>query len=585
MRPDTSEGAHRIGVRIAVHTARKQVQPDENGLYPNAEDVIFTARMLVNVYGGQIVASDETHRVADSLQWNWQAWPNRRIKSFEEKPYTIHELLYEGWTSREPGSQFVPGWFREKNHYVSRPELENSVADCFARRTGNNNPYRLVTLHGFGGMGKTRLAMQCCLNAAGMFEGQLFLTPLDGIPDTALTSDLARRDYLVGSIARTFGLADPPATPENLPERLPNKGSMLLLLDNYETVKGAASARLIVDMLEARPDLRLLVTGRTPVGLTTGESVQDVEGLQPGEARDLLLTRIGEKKNNPLWSPLSSQEPAITTILEQTARIPLALELVAAHCGDMTLEEIAADLSLEPLGEITETPDGMYSLDPSWRHQTLVKCYNWSWRLLDEEAQFALVCLSLFADRCPTEEITACFDAIKRPHLTRLQQAALATRQEAGGRSVYSLLRPTRLYARKRLQESDDENIEKRHFVAYYRHLARENGGSANTEDTEKRARLESAWRHAMSAADIAGELEDAESSGDIADKLIHFVHRQALWAEGTFLYTRSLDIRRKALPDGHPDIATSLNNLALLYAVARPLCRGRTAVRTGVGH
>ena len=199
---DTTEGAPRIGARVAVHTARKQVQPDENGLYPNAEDVIFTARMLVNVYGGQIVASDETHRVADSLQWNWQAWPNRRIKSFEEKPYTIHELLYEGWTSREPGSQFVPGWFREKNHYVSRPELENSVADCFARRTGNNNPYRLVTLHGFGGMGKTRLAMQCCLNAASAFEGQLFLTRLDDIPDSALTSDLARRDYLVGSIAR-----------------------------------------------------------------------------------------------------------------------------------------------------------------------------------------------------------------------------------------------------------------------------------------------------------------------------------------------------------------------------------------------
>ena len=341
---------------------------------------------------------------------------------------------------------------------------------------------------------------------------------------------------------------------------------MLLLLDNYETVKGAASARLIVDMLEARPDLRLLVTGRTPVGLTTGESVQDVEGLQPGEARDLLLTRIGEKKNQSKWLPSTSEEPAITTILEQTAYIPLALELVAAHCGEMALEEIAAGLRLEPLGEMTETPDGMYSLDPSWRHQTLVKCYNWSWRLLDAEAQFALVCLSMFADRCPIEEITACFNAIKRPHLTRLQQAALATRQEIAGRSVYSLLRPTRLYARKLLKESDNENIVQRYFVAYYRQIVQENGGSENTEDTEKRERLGSAWRHAMSAADIAAELEDAESSGDIADWLIHFVHRQALWAEGTFLYTRSLDIRRKALPDGHPDIATSLNNLATLY-------------------
>ncbi len=132
--------------------------------------------------------------------------------------------------------------------------------------------------------------------------------------------------------------------------------------------------------------------------------------------------------------------------------------------------------------------------------------------------------------------------------------------------SLYSLLHPTREYTRKRLHKIDAEQIQQRHFIAYYWQLAQENGGNANTEDREKRATLEASWRHAVSAADVAAELGDAESSGNIADWLIHFVHRQALWAEGTFLYARSLQARQKTLPASHPYIATSLNNLAFLY-------------------
>ncbi len=565
---DPAENVRKVAVRIVVHTAREQVMPDEHGLYQMAEDIIYTARLMTNVDGGQIIASDETHRVSDRKQWEWQCWPNRRVKNWQE-PQKFYELLYEGWTSREPGAQFMPGWFRETNHYVVRPELENRVSGIFALRTGNKSAYRLVTLHGFGGMGKTRLAMQCCLNAAGLFEGRLYLARLDGISDDALVSDEARREYLVGSVAKAFGLKsspDAPITHETLPERLPADGNMLLLLDNYETVKGEASARLIAQLLEGCPGLHLLVTGRNDVGLTPLEIVQDVDGLQPGEARDLLLTRIREKTANFDRQPTALEEQAIAQILHETARIPLALELAAAHVGDLELAEIARELSDEPMGEMTEMPEGRYGSDPSWRHHALEKCYNWSWRLLDAEAQAALLRLSLFADHCPSEEISVCFPTVKRAHLTRLQQAALVVRSGKEGKSAYSLLRPTRAYARKRLNAEDRDESVRKHFIAYYQQVAQENSGLGNREDAVKRARLETAWRQAMSAADVAAELEDADACGAIADWLAHFVDRQALWTEAEPLFVQALAIRRKALPAGHPTIAGSLNNLAGLY-------------------
>jgi hypothetical protein len=504
----------------------------------------------------------------------------------------------------------VPDWFREQNQYVPRPELENEVSDLFARQTRSHNPYRLVTLHGMGGIGKTRLGMQCCLNAAGMFEGRLFLAHLDGISDEALVADETRRDYLVGEIAKAFNLSDPPVTAQNLPEHLPNDGPMLLLLDNYETVKGAASARLLVRLLDARPTLRLLVTSRVKVGLIGLEIAQNVEGLQPREARELLLTRVCERRGDFEWTPSAAEETAISHILVETARIPLALELVAAHVGELSLIEIAMDLAKEPLGEMVQMPEGSYPSDPSGRHETLEKCYNWSWRLLGAEAQKALVCLSMFADRCSFEEIACCFPEIKQTWVTRLlakltfrtglsarfpnikraslvqlHQASLANREEVAGSSLYTLLRPTRLYARKRLRELDANQKWQDHFVAYYVQFVKEYGGADNREDGDKQARIEASWRHAISAAEIAALLKDAVSCENIANGLFSFVDRHVLWTDALPLYVQSVDIAMIVLGTEHPATGSSLNNLAILYdrngdyAAAEPLLQSARAI------
>ena len=69
---------------------------------------------------------------------------------------------------------------------------------------------------------------------------------------------------------------------------------------------------------------------------------------------------------------------------------------------------------------------------------------------------------------------------------------------------------------------------------------------------------------------------------------LLHF-DPQGKYDEAEPLYHEALAIDRKVLPDGHPDIATDLNNLALLlkaqgkYSEAEPLCRESLGIRKTV--
>ena len=59
----------------------------------------------------------------------------------------------------------------------------------------------------------------------------------------------------------------------------------------------------------------------------------------------------------------------------------------------------------------------------------------------------------------------------------------------------------------------------------------------------------------------------------------------QGRYADAEPLYKRSLAISEKALGPDHPDVARSLNNLACAVREPRPLCRCRAVVQAFVGH
>ena len=114
---------------------------------------------------------------------------------------------------------------------------------------------RLLTLTGPGGVGKTRLAIRIAEDAASDFPDGVVFAPLAAITDP---------DLIGPALADVFGVREGSgrsvvaALPAALRER-----RLLLLLDNFEQIVEAAP--MVAEVLEACPDLTILVTSRAPL--------------------------------------------------------------------------------------------------------------------------------------------------------------------------------------------------------------------------------------------------------------------------------------------------------------------------------
>ena len=111
---------------------------------------------------------------------------------------------------------------------------------------------RLVTLTGTGGVGKTRLALEIAASLREAFVDGVCYIPLAAIRDPGL---------LLSTLAQQLELrpGKEPVLLELLSLALHEK-HLLVLLDNFEQLLEAAPQ--LVDLLQACPHLKLLVTSR-----------------------------------------------------------------------------------------------------------------------------------------------------------------------------------------------------------------------------------------------------------------------------------------------------------------------------------
>jgi len=381
-----------IRVRIGVHTAQEELCPDDKGDY-HGDDVNFAARVESLGAGGQIIAHDSTYRAAGSAtRYQWQEWPNRRLKSFDQ-PEIVWELLWDGQAPREPGARWFPDWFfGEPNEYIQRPDRQDEVLAAFAERGPDRSGPRLVTLHGSGGMGKTRLAVACAIQAAGLFEGGVHLVLLEEKPKT--------QEAVAEAIAAAMEITGEAALPDNLLAAL-RETERLLILDNYESVDCAAVARFLGRLVTETSGVHLLVTGREAVKLTNLEQVIPLEkGMTDEEAQELFLARARLRKGQS-WQPDASEREQVARIAELTGSIPLAIELAAAWADRRALEEIADGIAATPLGP----PRPGHAIIE--RHASLTRCLDWSFDLLQDWAQEGFASLGVFADSFSPETVAA----------------------------------------------------------------------------------------------------------------------------------------------------------------------------------
>ena len=113
--------------------------------------------------------------------------------------------------------------------------------------------YRLVTVTGPGGSGKTRLAGEVARRVAGRFEDGAWLVELAMVRDP---------EQVPAVVAAALGVREQPGVPAaGTLARVLARQQLLLVLDNCEHVLGAA-AELCAELVAACDDLRILATSR-----------------------------------------------------------------------------------------------------------------------------------------------------------------------------------------------------------------------------------------------------------------------------------------------------------------------------------
>lgn len=260
---------------------------------------------------------------------------------------------------------------------------------------------RLLTLTGPGGVGKTRLATQAATTLLNDFADGITFISLASISDPHL---------VISAIARAFDLRE--EGKQSLLGRLKlalQTTQQLLLIDNFEQVVEAAP--LLVELLTACPDLKILVTSREVLRIR-GEyefivplfvlpnlqrMAQVKSGLATVLADNAAIGLFVERAQTikPDFQLNDENALAIVEICVRLDGLPLAIELAAARIKlfspQALLTELKGHMGRSSLQVLTSG-----SRDMPARQRTLRDTVQWSYDLLSDDEQQLFRQLSIF---------------------------------------------------------------------------------------------------------------------------------------------------------------------------------------------
>ncbi|MGI5207813.1 BTAD domain-containing putative transcriptional regulator [Spirillospora sp. CA-108201] len=344
---------------------------------------------------------------------------------------------------------------------------------------------RLVTLHGTGGVGKTRLAVAVARALRG--PGAVWLVRLDeGLEAGASADDAASFAAGVLGLRDDAGSGGGPAA--RLGEAL-RGGRTLLVLDNCEHVAEPV-ARLAAALLRDVADLRILATSREPLAIS-GERLWTVPPLDAGAAAALLAERAG-------LAPGPGDAAAIAAVCDRLDGVPLALELAATRIRALGLSGLAERLE----DRFRLLSSGARDAPP--RQRTLRALIDWSWEPLDERERAVLRRLAVHAGGCTLDAAEAVCGADVET-LAGLVDRSLVV---AGEGPRYRLLETVAAYCAERLREAgEDERVRRRHAEYYVGLAERADLCGPGQRDALRRLRAETGnLRAALDGAVRAGD-------------------------------------------------------------------------------
>ncbi|MEU5096465.1 BTAD domain-containing putative transcriptional regulator [Streptomyces sp. NPDC020996] len=405
--------------------------------------------------GRQAEALEVYRRTRAALNAELGLEPSADLRALEQAVLRQDPTLH---TARQSGPAEVGNLPARLTSFVGRTDELEGVGKLLSE-------YRLVTLTGLGGVGKTTLAREAA-HACSVSPDGAWMVKLADVTDAA---------HVATAAADALGVPHGRDDAEDSLIGMLRTRSALLVLDNCEHLVDACAA-FVDRLLAACQGVRVLATSREPLGLP-GEAQYPVQPMQvPPQGTELARAQEYDSVRlfveraraiDPSFALAGCDVAAVIRICRALDGIPLALELAAAWTRSLPAGEIEARLD-DRFGFLV---NGARTAEA--RQRTLRAAVDWSHQLLTPPEQTLLRRLSVFRggfELRAAEEI--CQGGLVRREdvlglLRRLVDHSLVV-PGSGLCPRFRLLETLRQYAADRLRRADEEEQTLKAHTLYY---------------------------------------------------------------------------------------------------------------------
>ena len=446
------------------------------------------------------------------------------------------------------------------------------------------NDGRAVVIHGLGGTGKTRLAIEYALGSAAEYAALLSVT--------ADSPEALQRNLAALTAEAILDLPEHEAKEEdvrvNAVKRwLAEHPGWLLILDNVDTPQAAEAVAGLLPRLAAG---RVLVTSRLTDWSGSFQALElDMLGEQ--DAADFLLERTHGRRR-----AAAADEADALALAKELGGLALALEQAGAFIWQKRVS-IADYLSRwrEREKKVREWHDARLMNYP----RSLAVTWDTSFEQLDAPARALLRMLcwlasepvprALLESETAQQQLRASVATIRDtgelanadPDKADMEDslaalAGLSFIKWESGNDAFRIHRLVQEVARERLPADQREPWLRAALAVVDDYLP----GDPPPNDVRSWSRWEPMRPHVaalVAAADAAGIYEPTSR---LMNELGLLLATQCIWAEAESLYRRALAIDEQSYGPQHPEVATRLNNLAALLQATNRLAEAEPLMR-----
>lgn len=520
-RANWPEDVGELLVRIGMHTGEPFLGYDPTGRPDYFGPMVNrAARISAAGHGGQLLISSATRDVLQgSLPGDIELI---NLGTHKLRGLELPELLFE---VRHPdlAPRRHPPLKTANDLKTNLPEPTTSFVGrgrelSELRRMLRQADTRLLTLIGFGGMGKTRTALQLAEISAHDFPDGAFWVECE---------ESTTAEALVQKICYTLRihLQPQPSVREQLWNFLRER-VLLLVLDNTEQIPDIAP--LVREMLVQAVGVKCLVTTRRALDIAY-ERLVEIRPLPLADAEMLFAQRARARKDDFILTGENTEH--VAELCRKLECVPLAIELAASRIVGMTPLEILSRLDERFRLLQTRAPD----LPP--RQRALRGAIDWSYDLLTDDDKELFAQLAVFAGGFTMEDAEAVCDSMDpfEGIMELRRQSMLRAETEAETQQTrYVMLESVRDYAAEKLRGFPDGGSDVRrrhaqHFLAY----GEKRAAQIRTRD-EARAldELWSAYNNLRTAMEWAQQEGEHAVCARLSLVLYPLMYRRGFWAD-----------------------------------------------------